>query len=640
MSQPSKCPHCNQPVSVPDGFDPNARIRCPWCQRDFAIREAWAAAGMAPAAPQPGAGYPYVPGPQQPGAQPGYYAQQPGAGLPYGGPQQAQPYAPQQAPQYAPQQPQLYGAQPQQPYGAAQQPQYPAQGQPGAGYVNPAAPAQYGQPQQPPYAPQTPAGPSGYYPQQQAPGQPAQPWYGQQQPQQPGQAQQPQQPAQPQQPQYYGQQPQQPAWYGQQPQQPAAQTPSPSAAEATPVQAVAPAETPSGSEFIGMPSEDTPFGETAEASDQGDYQLDFLNPTSHEAIEGPAPVVGAETPLAGVEAPPDATAMAATEAPIAAPVPGFEPGTPAVDTVVPQTPESMQYAGEGWGAQPASGMPPQATPEAWGGAAPAAPAPGIDPNAPAAPGAVPWGAPGVQPGAPVAQPWGQQPGTPAPEGAPMAQQPWGLQPGAPMPEGVPMGQQPWGPQPGMPQQWPGAQSGAPGAWQAPSQYAPQAQPWGAPSMQQPIPGAYAAPDQGYGPHAEAPATDEAVDASVFGGPAVAAEGAAVPRMVRPRRPRERNQLRELIGAAVGGFLGLFVAYYLLNLFGGEQFNMFDIYLPGVKHTYHETTKKKTTKRRSDSDARAVRPHSPGEAAGELRLYSVEFGEAVAACAPFDAMRLG
>jgi hypothetical protein len=163
-------------------------------------------------------------------------------------------------------------------------------------------------------------------------------------------------------------------------------------------------------------------------------------------------------------------------------------------------------------------------------------------------------------------------------------------------------------------------------------------------MQQPMPGAYPAPDQGYGAPAEAPAADEAVDASLlgFGGQAAGAAegGAAVPRMVRPRRPRERNQLRELIGAAVGGFLGLFVAYYLLNLFGGEQFNMFDIYLPGVKHTYHDTTKKKTTKRRSDSDARVVRPSSAGEAAGELRLYSVEFGEALAAFGSSDSSRMG
>jgi hypothetical protein len=442
---------------------------------------------------------------------------------------------------------------------------------------------------------------------------------------------------------------------------------------------VPPAQSAPAEDFLGVPSEDMPFGDTAE-TDEGAFQFDFLGGTQQQAApEGPAPAVGAETPLAGPAAPAGATAMAATEPPASAPIPGFGPAVPPLDTAVAQPPESMNFAAEGWPTQAAApDAPTMAAPEGW------APAPGVTPiEGGAAPAAMPWGAaPGQpgQPGAPVAQPWAQQGAMPAdaqaaqPWGqapgapAPMMQQPWGqpVQPGQPMDPAQPWGQapgaaapmmqQPWGQpaQPGQPmpmdpaQPWgqpaqpgqpmdpaqPWGQPAQPGVWPAPGQYPQQAQPWGAPGAQ---------PMAGY-PAEAAPAhetpsssSDEAVDASLFGGaPAATADGAAaVPRM-RPRRPRERNALRELIGAAVGGFLGLFVAYYLLNLIGGEQFNMFDIPLPGIKHTQHNNSgKKKATKARRDEastlppGAREGRPAvATSESAGELRLYSDEFLRAI------------
>ncbi len=51
-----------------------------------------------------------------------------------------------------------------------------------------------------------------------------------------------------------------------------------------------------------------------------------------------------------------------------------------------------------------------------------------------------------------------------------------------------------------------------------------------------------------------------------------------------RRRRERNVMKDLVGAILGGAAGLLITYYLLNLIGGPRFDMFKVYLPGVKHT--------------------------------------------------------
>jgi len=51
-----------------------------------------------------------------------------------------------------------------------------------------------------------------------------------------------------------------------------------------------------------------------------------------------------------------------------------------------------------------------------------------------------------------------------------------------------------------------------------------------------------------------------------------------------RRRRERGGAKDLLGAIFGGAAGLFITYYLLNLFGGARFDMLMVYLPGVRHT--------------------------------------------------------
>jgi hypothetical protein len=148
---------------------------------------------------------------------------------------------------------------------------------------------------------------------------------------------------------------------------------------------------------------------------------------------------------------------------------------------------------------------------------------------------------------------------------------------------------------------------------------------------------YPSPDQ-----AGAPAADS-VDPSLFGGAAATAEGGeAMPRLAtRPRMRRERSAIRDMIGAGVGGFLGLALAYYLLNLFGGPQFNMFDIWLPFVKHTYKQPKKKMVRQKLENAPGSAFpnfqKAHDEEEKAkakpesgamhqpsGELRLYSAEF----------------
>jgi len=94
------------------------------------------------------------------------------------------------------------------------------------------------------------------------------------------------------------------------------------------------------------------------------------------------------------------------------------------------------------------------------------------------------------------------------------------------------------------------------------------------------------------PDAEPGAGAEAVDVSAFAGLAeeqqpAEAEG-AVERLLSARRPpgrrQEKSLARELVGIVLGGFVGLTLGYYLLNLFGGERFFYFPVYMPGVAHS--------------------------------------------------------
>lgn len=50
-----------------------------------------------------------------------------------------------------------------------------------------------------------------------------------------------------------------------------------------------------------------------------------------------------------------------------------------------------------------------------------------------------------------------------------------------------------------------------------------------------------------------------------------------------RTRKQRNPLGQLAGVFGGGVLGLAIGYYLLNYFGGPQFNFLNIPLPGIPH---------------------------------------------------------
>lgn len=65
---------------------------------------------------------------------------------------------------------------------------------------------------------------------------------------------------------------------------------------------------------------------------------------------------------------------------------------------------------------------------------------------------------------------------------------------------------------------------------------------------------------------------------------------------RPRRRRERNPIRDLLGAVIGGALGLAVTYLGLCYIGGPQFNMLELPLPGLAKPAEEKPKPKTVKK--------------------------------------------
>ncbi|MDY0165159.1 MAG: hypothetical protein RBS80_01360 [Thermoguttaceae bacterium] len=73
-------------------------------------------------------------------------------------------------------------------------------------------------------------------------------------------------------------------------------------------------------------------------------------------------------------------------------------------------------------------------------------------------------------------------------------------------------------------------------------------------------------------------------------PAAAANGARPSSIAaRPRRRKEKNVVKEMIGAIIGGFVGLSIGYYGLNYLGGERFDFLNIWLPGVSHTQKHWT---------------------------------------------------
>lgn len=61
--------------------------------------------------------------------------------------------------------------------------------------------------------------------------------------------------------------------------------------------------------------------------------------------------------------------------------------------------------------------------------------------------------------------------------------------------------------------------------------------------------------------------------------------AAIAARLRQNARRD-NLSGELVKVVLGGVLGLAVAYYALNYFGGPRFDKLPIYLPGCPHTYH------------------------------------------------------
>lgn len=55
------------------------------------------------------------------------------------------------------------------------------------------------------------------------------------------------------------------------------------------------------------------------------------------------------------------------------------------------------------------------------------------------------------------------------------------------------------------------------------------------------------------------------------------------RAVANRSRRRKSPAGQLLGVVGGGVLGLAIGYYLLNYFGGPQFNFLNLQLPGINH---------------------------------------------------------
>ncbi|MGA2033996.1 MAG: hypothetical protein ABSG68_17245 [Thermoguttaceae bacterium] len=107
---------------------------------------------------------------------------------------------------------------------------------------------------------------------------------------------------------------------------------------------------------------------------------------------------------------------------------------------------------------------------------------------------------------------------------------------------------------------------------------------------------------------EPAAAEEEVDFVALTGQAKP-EGAAPPAMPgeapaprRRRRPREPHPIRMGIGMLISGALAIAVGYYLANFFGGSQYDIWHIYLPGVKHTYKYRGHAETAQAKDDKKA--------------------------------------
>ncbi len=90
------------------------------------------------------------------------------------------------------------------------------------------------------------------------------------------------------------------------------------------------------------------------------------------------------------------------------------------------------------------------------------------------------------------------------------------------------------------------------------------------------------PDEGNRRTATAPVEDfSGIDSSNSDEMSAATMAA---RATARRRRKGPGLLGHVVGIVGGGFVGLALGYYLLNLIGGERFNFLNIWLPGIRHT--------------------------------------------------------
>ncbi|MDA7977483.1 MAG: Trm112 family protein [Pirellulales bacterium] len=110
-----------------------------------------------------------------------------------------------------------------------------------------------------------------------------------------------------------------------------------------------------------------------------------------------------------------------------------------------------------------------------------------------------------------------------------------------------------------------------------------------PGLTQPLPEEFEEPESGAMEQSvgEFRITDDETESSAKRGPVLAIEtdphGESSGRSaVVNRARRKKNPFGQLLGVIGGGALGLAIGYYLLNYFGGAQFNFLNLKLPGIK----------------------------------------------------------